>query len=108
MQAEGLQTGYDIGYPNYEDPSMGAWPHIVVALEWTNLILGVLFFIEVLIRAVGLRVACFMDVWNYADVVILVGWFVELVGVGTGTARVLRPARLVRAFRFLRMIKYVR
>jgi hypothetical protein len=113
MQMEGLILGYELQYPKYSDPATKTGWIVTGDVLWiASFACGVLFIVEFILRFVALRKQLFHDMWTYFDLVIILGWIVELVGETIGSSgertRALRPARLARLVRFIRMINVIR
>lgn len=101
-QYNGMKVGYDLKYTNTFPRS----PVIESALEVCEMIFGVLFLIEVLIKIVGQRLDFIKAFWNWFDSLLVLFWLVD---VSLKTLPIngswLRLTRLVRLLRLLRLVR---
>eukprot|EP00931_Biecheleriopsis_adriatica_P017951 TRINITY_DN12706_c0_g1_i1.p1 TRINITY_DN12706_c0_g1~~TRINITY_DN12706_c0_g1_i1.p1 ORF type:complete len:1988 (-),score=424.40 TRINITY_DN12706_c0_g1_i1:49-6012(-) len=84
------------GYPAYEDL-------VKQVLDRVNLFCALIFFIEVVLKIIGIGVSFFEDSGNRFDFVLVMLSLVELFGSGGSSLSALRTARLLRIFRMINM-----
>ncbi|CAE7190439.1 SCN11A, partial [Symbiodinium pilosum] len=110
LQYDGLQRGYELGYPDFNSPASELWPHaetVFAVLDW---IFGIAYVVEIGIRIAGTRSAFLCDATNWFDTSLVLLWLGELfwsqhVPVDSGLVRTLRLARILRLVRLMRTMQ---
>mmetsp|Transcript_79484 Transcript_79484/g.140282 ORF Transcript_79484/g.140282 Transcript_79484/m.140282 type:complete len:561 (+) Transcript_79484:81-1763(+) len=106
-QYEGLQIGSDIGYMHLAQFGQDAWPGAQAAFKLLEWIFGIIYFIELIIKLVGLKTSFFVDIACIFDLVIIICWMIDRVlgNVIPIHSLVLKLARLARLLRLLRLLR---
>lgn len=108
-QYKGFDSGYAIGYRNYNGPSDEVWPGAQQAFTTLEFIFGVCFFIEWLLKLVGLRRNFPRQIWNWFDTGLVLFWLADSVlanmPVDGSLLRLVRLARLLRLLRLARAVQ---
>eukprot|EP00931_Biecheleriopsis_adriatica_P029316 TRINITY_DN17415_c0_g1_i1.p1 TRINITY_DN17415_c0_g1~~TRINITY_DN17415_c0_g1_i1.p1 ORF type:complete len:623 (-),score=88.61 TRINITY_DN17415_c0_g1_i1:76-1944(-) len=103
----GLRLGYEIGYPkfNQADPWQGADVIFEIA-EW---MFGIIFTLELLLKAAFLKLDFFREMWNWFDSVIIICWMIDtgMDGALQIDPMLMRLARLGRLMRLVRLVRKV-
>jgi len=109
-QYVGIDVGWKIGYPGSRSSGPETWPGAIDIFQVAELIFGVLFTIELLLRLAFLRKSFFSDIWNLVDSIIVISWFLTVAALFPFPIdpMLLRLARLARLLRLLRLIRKIR
>jgi len=103
MQYDGLETGYQVGYPSYAKPAAELWPWATNVFEVAEWVLGIIFTVELILKLMAQGRQFFCDFWNWIDILIVSSWFGSL-GQGILNPLILRLFRLMRLLRLLRLL----
>jgi len=108
-QYHGIVIGHNVKYPRYNGTSEDIWPGAKIAFIVLDWFFGIIFTIEVLMKAFGLCRQFHTDWWNLFDVVIVGAWLIDALARDLVTFPIdpmlLRLARLARLLRLLKLIK---
>jgi len=106
-QYHGIDTGYNLGYPGSTRAAADTWPGAEPTFEALEWFFGIVFTLEVCLKAAALREQFVRDAWNWLDTVIVAAW---VVGAFQGGLIPLDPMflRLLRLIKLLRMLRLVR
>uniref|UniRef100_A0A7S0AHN1 EF-hand domain-containing protein n=1 Tax=Pyrodinium bahamense TaxID=73915 RepID=A0A7S0AHN1_9DINO len=109
-QHEGLKVGMRLDLEGSEDVVDDPWPGAKAVFEVLEWIFGSVFLLELIMKAVVLRLAFLREAWNWLDTVICVFWVISSIGpeVFPLEPMVLRLARLARLLRMLRLVRAIR
>eukprot|EP00930_Biecheleria_cincta_P039836 TRINITY_DN27340_c0_g2_i1.p1 TRINITY_DN27340_c0_g2~~TRINITY_DN27340_c0_g2_i1.p1 ORF type:complete len:571 (+),score=89.83 TRINITY_DN27340_c0_g2_i1:30-1715(+) len=92
----------------FTDDAGGVWPGADLAFEVCNMIFGIAFLVEVVIKVLAYRFQFACHMWNVIDLLIVVLWIASLFGSAFAIdPNVLRVARLARLARLLRLVKTI-
>ena len=108
VQHEGNVLGYKLGYWGARSTEDGLWPGEELAFTVVDVVFGLMFLTEIILKLFGLGCAFFMDAWNWIDMIIMTLWCLSLVFealVNATVFRILRLLRLIRIFRILRTLE---
>eukprot|EP00929_Paragymnodinium_shiwhaense_P088433 TRINITY_DN48763_c0_g1_i1.p1 TRINITY_DN48763_c0_g1~~TRINITY_DN48763_c0_g1_i1.p1 ORF type:complete len:683 (-),score=102.24 TRINITY_DN48763_c0_g1_i1:111-2159(-) len=107
QQYAGIQIGYDLGYPGHNTQAEKAWPSAQVAFDIMEVLFGIVFLVEVLIKLGVLKCAFFLSFWNLYDTVIVTFWVIDKL---SSVNIVIHPLllRLARMARLLRLLRFVK
>eukprot|EP00930_Biecheleria_cincta_P082756 TRINITY_DN72417_c0_g1_i1.p1 TRINITY_DN72417_c0_g1~~TRINITY_DN72417_c0_g1_i1.p1 ORF type:complete len:611 (+),score=103.49 TRINITY_DN72417_c0_g1_i1:42-1874(+) len=112
FQYQGFETGYYIGYPNFDTNAKDTWPGAHEAFRVIELIFGVTFTIEVLIKIAGQKLKFPCYTWNWIDTVIVACWAIDAIFSGAVALPVpptmMRLVRLARTLRLVRLMRTVK
>eukprot|EP00929_Paragymnodinium_shiwhaense_P067717 TRINITY_DN3404_c0_g1_i1.p1 TRINITY_DN3404_c0_g1~~TRINITY_DN3404_c0_g1_i1.p1 ORF type:complete len:621 (+),score=122.72 TRINITY_DN3404_c0_g1_i1:99-1961(+) len=105
----GLQTGYELGYPEYSVPATKSWPYAAVVFSGIEVAFGLLFSAELVCKMVASRTAFVREAWNIIDTLIILCWVLTSFSIVSFILNpmILRLVRLVRLLRFLRLVRTV-
>lgn len=97
---------------NYRGASLNAdttWPGAHEAFEVLDWTFGILFTLELCLKAVVLKSKFCADAWNLIDTVVVIAWIVgrAFQGMLPVNSRVLRMIRLARLVRTLRLVRRI-
>merc|ERR1719443_472063 len=101
MQYKGFESGFQVGYPGYSRSSADTWPWAEDLFIVAEMIFGILFTAELVLKVAGLRLEFTWDSWNWIDTIIVVSWlasnlqFLEF-PMDPLLLRLIRLARLLR------------
>ena len=108
VQYQGLDTGQRIGFTGYTVAAKDVWPgadDVFRASEW---FFGVIFAVEIIIRAVGWGPKKFpWDFWNWFDAGMVALWVLSETWFQSMDERIIRLARTARLFRLVRVIRMI-
>jgi hypothetical protein len=112
LMAAGMQyTSIDIRDSLFQTGQRAAdvWPGVDTAFEYIELCCGVIYFIEIVLKALAEHWRFFKDCWNILDASIVLLWLLQLGQVGVPVksqfARMVRIARLGRLMHLVRTIE---
>eukprot|EP00929_Paragymnodinium_shiwhaense_P032390 TRINITY_DN17951_c0_g2_i4.p1 TRINITY_DN17951_c0_g2~~TRINITY_DN17951_c0_g2_i4.p1 ORF type:complete len:554 (-),score=85.12 TRINITY_DN17951_c0_g2_i4:358-2019(-) len=107
MQYRGVDYAYELGYQE----SMSAarqFPWARGFLDGLDVLFGILFTLEVVVKAVVMRIDFVKSPWNWMDAFVIVAWIVESSGaLQLPNPMLLRVLRLVRVARMVKAIRTV-
>jgi len=106
-QYDGMQVGFDIGYPSCSKPASEEWFGLDRAIEIAHVVLGTIFVLELLLKCFADGIRIFRNIWNILDVVACCSWLLELTPFVSMPMKV-SLLRLVRVTRFSRLLVMVR
>lgn len=106
-QYSGFETGYAQGFAGYRKDPTQVWPGAETAFWILEMMFGIFFTFEVVLKMIAMNVKFLWQVWNWFDTLIIISW---LVTVGGGAELLLNPTilRLARLARLLRMLRLTR
>jgi hypothetical protein len=109
-QCTGIDSGWKIGYPGSSSQASETCPGAAEIFEVAELVFGVLFSIELLLKLAILGKRFCADIWNFIDTIIVIGWFLTVIALFPIPIdpMLLRLARLARLLRLLRLIRNIR
>jgi len=117
MAAEAQYLGWETGdrgnLPMRQGQSASAtWPHAVEVLRVCELVFGVAFTVEVVLKIAAYRLEFVSVAWNWLDSAVVVGWLFEQSGVLLSEhlpipPLVFRLTRLAKTVRLLRLARSV-
>eukprot|EP00931_Biecheleriopsis_adriatica_P020542 TRINITY_DN13693_c0_g1_i1.p1 TRINITY_DN13693_c0_g1~~TRINITY_DN13693_c0_g1_i1.p1 ORF type:complete len:669 (-),score=139.26 TRINITY_DN13693_c0_g1_i1:76-2082(-) len=108
MQYDGFELGYQLGYRGYDIPAAIAWPGAAELFGAMEILFGLIFTVELIIKIVGLKIQIFKDPWAYMDFLIVIAFYTELIiGELPMDPMPLRLARLARLLRLLRLVRTI-
>ncbi|CAE7241336.1 SCN11A [Symbiodinium sp. CCMP2592] len=110
LQYDGLQRGYELGYPSFNSPASELWPHAEAAFAALDVMFGVAYLIEIFVRIAGTKRKFFCDATNWFDTSLVVLWLADLflsqhMPLDSGMVRTLRLARVLRLVRLMRTMQ---
>lgn len=108
-QYNGLDVGYKLRYPGYTESAAAAWPGVQGTINAFEVIFGVFFTVEVILKLIALRLAFFKSAWNIFDMFIGACWLAQE-GFDLQLLRnpsILRLCRLARIMRIARLYKWI-
>lgn len=112
IQYDGLQTGYDMGFGDYNEPADVAWPQADAIFRLLERIFTSIFVVELLLRFTAFGCKFFKHPLNYIDIVAVTVGVVDWISGNRDSAifnpmmvRLMRFAKLARASRIARMSK---
>jgi len=110
VQYAGIEVGYRLTYGGSIKPAAETWPDFDTAAKVIDMVFGLLFTIELLIKVAALRRRVVKSAWNWLDMVAVCGWwfekFLQLATVmNPMTMRLMRLAKLARIARKLKTVK---
>jgi hypothetical protein len=112
----GIQSGYDASvklgneaWSGAESPAVEVWPGASDAFLIFDVLFGVVFTVELVLKLAALRAKAFAELWTWLDSAIVGFWLLEQAAnnVLPVDPKVIRAARLVRLLRFLRVVKTI-
>ncbi|CAK0909118.1 unnamed protein product, partial [Prorocentrum cordatum] len=104
-QYDAFGLAEDVGHVSVRDAQV--WPHASDVFGAFDLIFGLVFLVEVILKIVALRSQFVLDAWNWIDLTIVLLWLYTRVSQLGVNAQFLRLARLARMFRLLRIVKFM-
>jgi len=109
VQYDGNEMGYVIGYPGYDQSATDSWPGAHDAFVILEVIFGLLFTVELVLKIVALRTKFPHQAWNWLDSFIVLFWLVDKftiygAGVNPMMLRLFRIARLLRVIKLLKWL----
>jgi len=110
MQYTGFQRGYEIGFPHFTVPASEWWPQAQAIFQALDIMFGIIYTIELIVKLVGFKARFFKDMWNIFDGVLVAMWLVEValrdfIQLEPGILRMMRMARLLRLIRLVKTIQ---
>jgi len=108
-QIQGHDVGFKIGHPGSKQSADETWPGARDAFRHLETFFGIVFTVELLLRAVALRIRFFKECWNIVDTFIVLAWLMSHLGSSPLPIdpMLLRMARLARLLRLLRLIRSI-
>jgi len=107
VQYSGIQSGFILGYPGSNSSATVAWPGASEVFEMFELIFGLIFALEMLMKILGLRMKMFSSPWSLFDSFLVVFWGVDRF-LGSGiNPMMLRLFRLARLLRLVRLVRFM-
>lgn len=107
-QYKGFDYGISAGYPGCTIPAAEQWPGAEDVFKVMNLIFGILFTIELVIKVAALRVDFLRSIWNWFDTFAVSVWLIEeIVSSVVVSASIVRLGRMARLARLARMVKTI-
>jgi len=105
----GIGLGYDIGFPGSIRPADDAWPNAAAFFFALELIFGIAFTIEAIMKLIALKINFFLFYWNWIDTAILVFWYLDMTSSVSlfPNPMLLRLARLGKMVRLIRLVKTI-
>jgi hypothetical protein len=105
-----LGVGNYLDYPRYTSTREEAWPHADGVFEFFDMLFGIIYVMELVLKMYALRCSWFRDVWNYFDFLIVGFWLFETVldtkePILPTNTTLLRTARLFKLLRLVKVIK---
>ncbi|CAK9095416.1 unnamed protein product [Durusdinium trenchii] len=108
VQYQGLDTGQKIGFPLYNLPARDLWPGAEQVFTVTSWFFGVIFAVEIVLRAVGWGPWKFpFDFWNWFDAGMVALWILSETYFQSLDERIIRLARTARLFRLVKVIRMI-
>merc|ERR1712137_793325 len=106
MGYEGINIGYKLHLHSYSHTAEEAWPGMGQILSRTQMVVGSLFVVELVMKVCALRCDFVKSGWNWFDTVIVVSWLVSLFYTSAGGSLLLRLVRLVRLVELFRLFQF--
>lgn len=101
VQYNGMDIGLVLKYPGMTATAADEWPGAHEVFTVLEIMFGVVFVIELVIKIVVLRIKFFKAAWNLLDMAIVGGWLLDTaIGIGA----ILNPMTL-RLFRLLKLLR---
>lgn len=108
-QYRGMDVGFKIRYHGFTSNAKDQWPSARTIFDVMEIVFGVLFVGELLIKMAVLRVRFIHSMWNLLDTVIVGGWLLDAVfKVDIPNPMLLRLFRLVKLLRVAKLFKTFR
>eukprot|EP00747_Dinoflagellata_sp_TGD_P113871 gnl/TRDRNA2_/TRDRNA2_171808_c8_seq5.p1 gnl/TRDRNA2_/TRDRNA2_171808_c8~~gnl/TRDRNA2_/TRDRNA2_171808_c8_seq5.p1 ORF type:complete len:344 (-),score=65.17 gnl/TRDRNA2_/TRDRNA2_171808_c8_seq5:10-936(-) len=107
IEYQGRKIGYMLQPSSYITPPDKVWPGVAEALGTIDVMFNILFLLELMLRAVVLRINAIRNPWIWFDgFLVLTGWLdmFGLLEVGLDPM-IMRVVRLVRLLRLLKVLK---
>jgi len=110
MQYTGFQRGYEIGFPHFTVPASEWWPQAQAIFQALDIMFGIIYTVELIVKLVGFKARFFKDMWNIFDGILVAMWLVEValrdfIQLEPGILRMMRMARLLRLIRLVKTIQ---
>eukprot|EP00927_Polykrikos_kofoidii_P005514 TRINITY_DN12182_c0_g2_i1.p1 TRINITY_DN12182_c0_g2~~TRINITY_DN12182_c0_g2_i1.p1 ORF type:complete len:671 (-),score=121.77 TRINITY_DN12182_c0_g2_i1:271-2085(-) len=104
-QYESFDVGASLGVPGF-DRGVVTWPHASIAFQICELVIGMIFILEVLVLGFWLRCHYLCSAWRVFDLIIVLSWIVfQLGNVMDINPTILRVTKLVRMVRLTRVLR---
>ncbi|CAJ1431260.1 unnamed protein product [Effrenium voratum] len=109
MQYMGLQRGYELGFPNFVQPASEYWQGASSIFAFLEVVFGVIYLLELIIKLIGFKMRFFKEWWNWFDGILVVMWLAEftLRDVIQMDGAILRMMRMARLLRLIRLVKTI-
>eukprot|EP00929_Paragymnodinium_shiwhaense_P110642 TRINITY_DN7781_c0_g6_i1.p1 TRINITY_DN7781_c0_g6~~TRINITY_DN7781_c0_g6_i1.p1 ORF type:complete len:650 (-),score=108.28 TRINITY_DN7781_c0_g6_i1:273-2222(-) len=107
QQYNGIETGYQLEYPGSIRTAKEAWPRAQTFFLVTENFFGVIFTLEVTVKAFVFRRRFFKSWWNLYDAMIILCWIVDQMSLFRIFMHPLL-LRLARMGRLLRLLRFAR
>lgn len=106
---KGIDIGFEMGYAGFGQAARHKYPYGYELLKVLDWIFGVLFTIEIALKAVVLGSGLLRSLWNWLDMVIVLVWVLSTaIGIDISlNPLAFRLLRLLRLVRLLRVLKTV-
>eukprot|EP00928_Gymnodinium_smaydae_P033689 TRINITY_DN24068_c0_g1_i2.p1 TRINITY_DN24068_c0_g1~~TRINITY_DN24068_c0_g1_i2.p1 ORF type:complete len:605 (-),score=105.63 TRINITY_DN24068_c0_g1_i2:22-1791(-) len=114
VQSNGFQLGRNLDFKDFDHElpeSVNFWAGMQAILSTCDYVFGVIYTLELFFKIFALRVRFFYSFWNILDVLIVLGWYVDIALQSASLPidlLVLRLARLCRLVRVIKLVKTVR
>eukprot|EP00930_Biecheleria_cincta_P047915 TRINITY_DN33315_c0_g1_i1.p1 TRINITY_DN33315_c0_g1~~TRINITY_DN33315_c0_g1_i1.p1 ORF type:complete len:487 (-),score=103.47 TRINITY_DN33315_c0_g1_i1:217-1647(-) len=106
---DGIDVGNKIGFVGYESTAAECMPGASEAFTILEMVFGILFTVEVVLKIVGLKLEFVMSLWNWFDAFLVVVWIIDTVlrsfPLDTNLLRLVRLARLMRLVKIARAVQ---
>jgi len=109
IQAKGMDAGFDLSFDEQELEHPNAYTAVQGFLDVCEMIWGVLFTAEVVLKVLAMQVRFLRSLWNLFDAFIILFWLVDQASRAALPINpiILRICRLARLLRMLRLVKMV-
>eukprot|EP00929_Paragymnodinium_shiwhaense_P093175 TRINITY_DN53306_c0_g1_i1.p1 TRINITY_DN53306_c0_g1~~TRINITY_DN53306_c0_g1_i1.p1 ORF type:complete len:283 (-),score=45.33 TRINITY_DN53306_c0_g1_i1:201-1049(-) len=77
VQYKGLEWGYRLGQHGYNTPADESWPVARMLFSILEMVFGISFTIEVVLKMIALRTGFVTSGWNWFDSVIILFWVID-------------------------------
>eukprot|EP00931_Biecheleriopsis_adriatica_P036967 TRINITY_DN21230_c0_g1_i3.p1 TRINITY_DN21230_c0_g1~~TRINITY_DN21230_c0_g1_i3.p1 ORF type:complete len:581 (-),score=113.08 TRINITY_DN21230_c0_g1_i3:13-1755(-) len=109
LQYSGLDNGYVIGYKKFDRPAPDEWPAAPDMFVVMDVLFGIFFTLEVILKMLGQQWMWAFSAWNWLDGCLVVLWIAEsstrYLPVDGSLLRLIRLARLLRLLRLARAMQ---
>lgn len=109
VQYWGILLGNDLTYPGSAPLNPKEWPSAKEVFDASDMIIGIIFTLELLLKVVSMRFGFMTSLWNLFDVIVVIAWLVsKLISTEFGVnPTILRLGRLLRILRVVRLFKSI-
>eukprot|EP00747_Dinoflagellata_sp_TGD_P130819 gnl/TRDRNA2_/TRDRNA2_174882_c2_seq5.p1 gnl/TRDRNA2_/TRDRNA2_174882_c2~~gnl/TRDRNA2_/TRDRNA2_174882_c2_seq5.p1 ORF type:complete len:628 (-),score=111.65 gnl/TRDRNA2_/TRDRNA2_174882_c2_seq5:454-2337(-) len=109
IQYNGLQSGYDLKVPTFDEPPTELWPHADDVFYMFEIVFNACFAAELIVRFAAMRLQSLRSGWMWFDTIIVSFSLLDLFGLGDigvepSMMRLLRLARMIRMLKLLKML----
>jgi len=107
-QYHGIELGFVIQYPGSDMKAQDVWPGAQNVFHTLELLFGVIFVFELVVKISVLRLLFLRSPWNWLDFLIVGGWCLDKGDMGVATLlnpMLLRLVRLVKIARVAKLFK---